>query len=343
METPMKTRSAPLPASTRSLDDALRHLVGRARLAPSGHNTQPWRFRIVGRALELHADTSRSLPLSDPQGRERTIACGAALLHVRLAAAELGRVAVVELLPDRGDPGLLARVLLADERRATPDELRLAEAMAQRHTHRGVFPPWPVEEELLCELVHAASVERAWLHVSSGDRAGIAALVAEADRRQGADPALRRERAAWLRSNHSRRTDGVPMRAFDAGPGFGLGDLASWLGPLWERAFDRGKGRAAADARAVREAPALVVLGTDRDDPRAWLAAGQALGRVLLTACARGVCGSFLNAPIQVPRLREQLTRSLGRQGFPQVMLRLGYGRTPAVAPRRSLEDLLGR
>lgn len=333
----MKTRSVPRTHAAAPADEPLRALVEAARLAPSGHNAQPWTFRVVGRALELHADRARSLPLADPDGRERTIACGAALLHVRLAAARLGRVAVVELLPVPGDADSLARVLLADERRATPDELRLIEAMSRRHTHREAFPPWPVDEDLLCELVHAAAVERAWLHVVSGDRAGVAALVAEADRRQGADPALRRERSAWLRANRSQRTDGVPMRAF------GLGDVASCLMPLVERAFDRGGNRAAAEVRAVHEAPSLVVLGTERDDPRAWLQVGQALGRVLLTACAGGVSGSFLNAPIQVPRLREQLASELGRRGFPQVMLRLGYGRAAAVAPRRRLEDVLER
>jgi hypothetical protein len=34
-------------------------LVERAALAPSSHNTQPWRFRITGATVDLFADPTR--------------------------------------------------------------------------------------------------------------------------------------------------------------------------------------------------------------------------------------------------------------------------------------------
>ncbi|MGE5830223.1 MAG: nitroreductase family protein, partial [Micromonosporaceae bacterium] len=36
-------------------------LVATAARAPSVHNTQPWRFRLAGPVLELHADRARQL------------------------------------------------------------------------------------------------------------------------------------------------------------------------------------------------------------------------------------------------------------------------------------------
>lgn len=38
--------------------------------APSGHNTQPWRFHIADGRLHLYAVRSRALPVVDPQDRE---------------------------------------------------------------------------------------------------------------------------------------------------------------------------------------------------------------------------------------------------------------------------------
>src|SRR5205814_8126 len=37
------------------------YLISMAARAPSVHNTQPWRFKVGQRAIELYADTSRKL------------------------------------------------------------------------------------------------------------------------------------------------------------------------------------------------------------------------------------------------------------------------------------------
>jgi nitroreductase len=42
----------------------LRHLLHYAVVAPSGHNTQPWRFRVTGDGVELFADRTRALPVA---------------------------------------------------------------------------------------------------------------------------------------------------------------------------------------------------------------------------------------------------------------------------------------
>src|SRR5690606_32132752 len=61
-----------------------------AGMAPSVHNTQPWRWRVFPEWLELYADRSRQLGRADPEGRLMTISCGAALHHARVALAAEG-------------------------------------------------------------------------------------------------------------------------------------------------------------------------------------------------------------------------------------------------------------
>ena len=72
-------------------------LVAAATLAPSMHNTQPWRFRYepASQTIELYADPARMLRFGDPDGRAAHIACGAALLNLRLAAVVAGRQPVL--------------------------------------------------------------------------------------------------------------------------------------------------------------------------------------------------------------------------------------------------------
>ncbi len=82
-------------------------------------------------------------------------------------------------------------------------------------------------------------------------------------------------------------------------------------------------------------------MGTGGDATPDWLAAGQALAKVLLRARAEGVWASFLNQPIEVPELRPRLRNAIGMQGFPQLLLRMGYGSEARPTPRRPTEDVL--
>ena len=56
----------------------LAFLVRYAVLAPSGHNTQPWRFVLSDTHVDVVADTSRALHMVDPHDREMTMSCAAA-------------------------------------------------------------------------------------------------------------------------------------------------------------------------------------------------------------------------------------------------------------------------
>src|SRR4051812_21288124 len=105
-------------------------LVRAARMggyAPSIHNTQPWRWRVIGSSLELIAQRDRQLSVTDPAGRLLTISCGAALHHVRISLAVEGWSAHVERLPETVEPDLLARITLAEHAPSGPETARLAQ------------------------------------------------------------------------------------------------------------------------------------------------------------------------------------------------------------------------
>jgi len=94
------------------------------------------------------------------------------------------------------------------------------------------------------------------------------------------------------------------------------------------------------------ERPTVAVLGTRDDDARSWLLAGQALGRLLLTASSLGVSASPMTQPLEVPDTRARLSAELGIFGHPQMLLRLGYSNDEAggdapETPRRPVEDIL--
>jgi hypothetical protein len=103
-----------------------------------------------------------------------------------------------------------------------------------------------------------------------------------------------------------------------------------------------GHGVAARDRQLVDASPVLAVLGTPGDDLSGRVAAGQALQRVLLTACEHGLQASYLNQPVEIAPLRTQLQKLSGRAGAPQILLRLGYAESQApAAARRPLDAVI--
>jgi iron-sulfur cluster repair protein YtfE (RIC family)/nitroreductase len=316
--------------------EKLAYLIRYAVLAPSSHNSQPWRFRLADDSVELLADRSRALPVVDPDDRELVMSCGAALFTLRVAIRHHGLDDEIELLPDEGDPDLLARIRLGKPRPPTRAEKLLFWAISSRHTNRSAFKKRPVPETLLTELAQAAESEGAHLRVLERDeeRNQLADLIAEGDKRQFADASFRRELAAWIHAGRGHTNDGMPAHALDIPGRF------TPFAPLLVRTFDVGKGTAAHDRKIAERSPALAVLGTPDDTPRDWLVGGQALARVLLRATQDDVSASFLNQPIEVADLRAAVSRLAG-VGVPQLALRLGYGPTVKATPRRPLSDVV--
>jgi hypothetical protein len=312
---------------------AARHAI----LAPSTHNTQPWLFRVRGSTLDLYADRSRVQPVVDPDQRELTISCGAALYYIRLTLARFGHDSHISLLPDPRDTDLLARVTL--EGPVEPD-LRLQQlyaAISDRRTNRNPFESREIPRHVLAKGVAAVEAQGARIEMVLDEltRSDLARLIAEADRAQMADAEFRQELAQSLHSNRSGKRDGMPGHAL------GMGDLASTVAPALVRKFDLGSGIARHDVALIAESSALAVLWTRRDTPRHWLRVGQALAALLLNLQADGVAASFLNQPLQVPPLREELRAMLDCPGSPQLALRLGYAPRVAPTPRRDPSEVI--
>lgn len=306
--------------------------------APSGHNTQPWRFRLVDGGLQLFCDRSRALGIVDPADRALMISCGAALHHLRIALLSVGFRPHIRTWPDDSDPDLVAEVQLDERYSPEDDERELFDAIRRRRTNRGPFDSREVSPALLGKLASEAETEGAQLRIlDQQHRERLVDLVAEGNRAQFADRDFRRELATWIRWNGTRRRDGMP------GSAHGAGLLKSIAMPLVLRSLDLGPAQARTDRQLLSQAPVLAVICTATDDRHAWIAAGQALSRVLLRATADGLSASFFNQPVEVPDLRRDLGDLLGGSVHPQLVVRLGYASEVRGTPRRSVSEVLIR
>ena len=53
-------------------------MIESACKAPSGHNTQPWLFKIGASEIDIYPDFSKELPIVDPSHRELFVSLGCA-------------------------------------------------------------------------------------------------------------------------------------------------------------------------------------------------------------------------------------------------------------------------
>ncbi|MFG1928629.1 Acg family FMN-binding oxidoreductase [Cryptosporangium sp. NPDC048952] len=316
--------------STQVLDtERFAELVRLAIRAPSLHNTQPWLYRRAGDAVEVFADPTRALPVTDPSGWGVRIALGAATYNLRLGYALLGWTTETMTYPDTAIDDLVVRVGPVAQRPATPIERELAAAVPRRHTNRRPYLDNPVPVPLLTMLAEAAAAEACRLTVlDPRGVSDVSDLIQRADDELEHRPGYAQERHQWLRGP-SGGPDGV---RFDRLTGRPHPD---------ERLRRRDFG-APVDSpdRQYESDPCLALLTSTADSRYDELRAGQALQHVLLRAAAATLTSSLYSQPIESKTTRTQL-RALCGGDMPQMVLRIGYGVAHVPTPRRPVHEVI--
>lgn len=146
-----------IPTTERPLTTVLTAAAATAGRAPSVHNAQPWRWRVLPDALELRVARDPELAVTDPESRLLTLSCGAALHHARMVMAAEGWTPVVERLPNPAEPELLARLTSPKRSDSDPDATRLARYIPGRHTDRRPVSGEHVSSAALDEITGSAT------------------------------------------------------------------------------------------------------------------------------------------------------------------------------------------
>jgi nitroreductase len=309
------------------INEALNEAATRAGLAPSIHNTQPWRWKIRSGALELWSVPGRQLPVTDPDGRMVTISCGAALHHARLVLAARGYRSTVLTLPDPAHPHHLAQLTVAGHAPVTAETDRAYRAIAHRRTDRRPVADRRVSDAALLSITLAVQAEGMYLHVLRDDQvielAGAAAYAQETEVR---DESWRTELAYWAGGIRETRS-GVPDTSIPAATPQTTVPARDFGHP---GTLPAGPGHDAAARYAI--------LYGESDDVPGWLQAGQALSAAWLTATDLCVSVVPMSGVIEVPATRQRLHGMLVPGCYPHLVLRLGTvepGTTPpAPTPR---------
>lgn len=321
------TRAA-LPDPAGPLD-----LVRFATLAASGHNTQPWRFRVPPGRIDLLPDFARRTPAVDPDDHHLFVSLGCAVENLSLAAAARGQRAAATL----GGDGALAVALENAPREATA----LGDAIPWRQSTRAAFDGRPARAAEVDRLVQAARAPTVDVVVLTERTAveQILELVVAGNTAQMNDPAFVRELKSWIRFNPGAAAmtgDGL-LTAASGNP-----TLPTWLGSfLFDRTFRAGPENEKY-AQQVRTSSGIAVFVGARADREHWVQVGRSCQRFALQATALDLRCSFINQPIEVAALRAEVAALVGAPGRrPDLIMRFGHASALPYSPRRPVEAVL--
>lgn len=315
-------------------------LIECAVLAPSGHNTQPWRFRASGSTIRIFADPRRRLPVVDPDDHALYISLGCALENLVIAAERHGFQPRVELFPPE-EPEPCLRVRL--ETGAAAGDESLYRAVPVRQSNRRRYDGRAIPEDDVKRLLEAArgdAVRVESFRVGTPRIDPIIELVREANREQFADRAFVDELVSWIRFSRGEaraRLDGV------TGPALGFPWVPRRLGVFIMTRLLTPQSEARRQARMIGSSALLLLFIARHNNPPGWVRLGRSFERVALTATALGIAHAHVNMPCEVlpvrTRLAHHLELSEGEQ--PLLLVRFGYARPMPRAPRRPLEQVL--
>ena len=325
---PLKIEESHFPISGSSAD-RLRFLVRYAALAPSSHNTQPWKFRVGDSHIDLFMDEGRWLKVADDDRRELHVSVGCTLENLLVAAEHFGLGHQTTYLPDPAQPMHAASVQFRPNGAAAeyrPDQL--FSMIPVRHTNHDEYDGRPVPADVLDRL-RGCCVEPGVTVLLTAEEAvkrTVDELVVRADAIEFADPAFRAELGHWI-------GQGV----------LGTSWLMSKIGKLAVTYMNVGASTAKKDSAVLMSSPVLGLISSESNDRVTQIKVGQVYQRLSLLAAAHGIWCQPMSQIVQVEEIKQDVAKLQPNPNLhPQHPFRLGFAVPERHrTPRRSVEDVL--
>jgi len=292
--------------------DKIVKICTAAAAAPSGDNSQPWRFVFhAPNSIEFHALTEKDNALLNVDGSGTYIALGAAVQNAELEAKALGYAPEVRY---HNEGSLVVTLVLHEGGMLSTEEQKLHQAIPFRHSNRKAY-----------EKIPLAQNHRAWIMSAAGNPEGVAcALIADRRVMSVVSRALTTmeeiamqnktlhelffESIFWSKERNVAGESGLYIRTLELPPPARLlfKVLKYWpvAQVLAKIGFPTLVAKTNADQNASASAFGLVTL--DRFERRKYVEAGRLLERVWLAVAAQGMSLQIITGMLFLARAIEQ-------------------------------------
>lgn len=311
-------------------------IASYASKAPSGHNTQPWKFHITDNTITVIPNFEVALPVVDGNNRELFISLGCAVENVCIAANHFGYTIQIAQCNIEG-------ITLELTKNDFTIENPLFHQIEKRQTNRSVYNGNKVPDEMLQKLQSIQKEEAVQFYFAEMGTPfadTITKYILKGNKIQMNDVAFKNELLSWMRFNKKQvaaTQNGLSYLVFGnpSLPGILARPIVSlFLKPNVQNKSDRKK---------IGSSSHFVLCTTQNNTMEEWLDLGRSLQRFLLKTTEMGISYAFLNQPCEITTLSIALQKELPiNKEYPTLILRIGYANPVPYSPRKDIETLLG-
>lgn len=303
------------PGSLVLSEQQIKELVEAAALAPSGGNTQPWKWLSRKGSLFLFHDEQASASWIDFKNSASHIALGAAIENLKIKAEAGGIKANYVLFPN-GEQGKLVAVFSfdkADVKTAYYNELQ--NGITMRLTNRKKGDRKPLADDLVTSLKAVVNLdEDAVLHITQNehDVQEIADVVSASERirflfPQGHHDFYTKE-IRWTKDTDGPVTEGLDIKTLELSESDKTGLIVA-SSPEVIKLLNRWGGGAAFEKlskKAIASSSAIGLIVLPDYTSSNFIKGGEALQRVWLDANIHGLSFQPLTAPLfMIERMKQ--------------------------------------
>lgn len=320
-----------------NLKNQIKSLLKYVILAPSGYNTQPWKFKLGDNSLEIIPDYTRTRINTDPEYREFFMSLGSAAFNLEVAAKHFALSYQKSYRIDKKTENYSIHFKFNGQK-TNPINSPLFAAISTRHTNRFPYLNEKLSKILISELRSLPPPDSVEFNLITrpGDITAFSKLINYSFQLWSRQQSLVKELENWLRDDLEFSPDGLPTGVIN------LYKLAINFKYFLHPNDPQSKTLSLRSQNLARNAPALAVISTKKDTVADWFQAGEFFELVVLTLASHGITTDFFNYPLTLKKTRTDTAKLLESSHIPQLLFRIGKSTvTPPHTPRRPLADLL--
>lgn len=318
--------------------DITQDIIRPMTLAPSAHNTQPWKLAVNGGAVDVYVDWSRHLDVSDPTQRQLYVSLGCAIENGVVAAEHVGFSCAVSYFPEGEDKDKPAARLTFTRSPVGPANVNtLFAAIPRRRNDRSRYDSKPLTDAERSVLKTAQDTNVVFIE-DDVKRSELAEVSAKGTWETLSRKDFKTELSQWVRSSLTKQHDGMP------GDAMGMPAPIALIAPFVAKNAPIHKMQTPEVKKQIATSAAVAIITTSEDTNVARMQAGQMLERLWLEAAAAGLAASVIAAAIESGEtVRSQLRTVINTQHYPQTMLRIGHSKAKHLkpTPRRTVNECL--
>jgi len=314
------------------IEQNLTKIIDVARLAPSVHNTQPWKVAAKANSVVIELDPRHRLTAGDPTTRQTILSLGIFAEAVSIAANALGLITTSVVLQ-----GETAVISFADKL-GEPTGTDLLPLLKQRATDRSIYKPADVSETAVAALQQTAQTSGIRVEVVT-DRSvinKIADLTSHGIQLAMSNPEFRAELSQYLVVPGSGKLRGISVKSLY------INGLLARLQPSMVKAGLSIGAEAKLEKRRWQSASAVVAIFGDGDLSQYWFETGRTYLHTSLAIEQLGFSQATSAAIVEASNYHDDIEDLLGTEQRVLALIRIGQGSSKrAYSPRVSADELI--